>query len=136
MRCFLYGTLDSSPVISDNNYITPIVKKSLVSHNTTDKSVISTQPNVIYVSQIGYDGFGHQLHGLLTIMAFNGIRNYKFVNVNTERRFAHIRKNKDLTKLMNNYLTEAGLKYENENGALDSSKFETGLQKIHYNTRF
>lgn len=32
----------------------------------------------INISQNGSDGFGHQLHGLLTVIAMDGIRNYKF----------------------------------------------------------
>lgn len=32
----------------------------------------------INISQYGYDGFGHQVYGLLTIIAMDGIRNYKF----------------------------------------------------------
>lgn len=32
----------------------------------------------INISQYGYDGFGHQIYGLMTVIAMNGIKNYKF----------------------------------------------------------
>jgi hypothetical protein len=62
----------------------------------------------IKITKSGYDGFGHQLHGLFTLMVLHNIQNYYFdaySYIETKFDFEHI-KTQEEKNLLKNYLIE------------------------------
>lgn len=63
----------------------------------------------IHIIQHGTDGFGHQLEGLITTMAFHNIRNYYFdgnIFINKEFKYEHI-SNQNEALIVTQYLKHA-----------------------------